>query len=165
MEDGGPNPMPSQNLGIDSQKDLLVRGNYQELSHLSCSPQEKLISVTSTMIINLICNGVVGIGEAKLGIEWWEVRTHSIRYGPAMAMYLDLAGVPIFSIMLIGQWSSTAFLNYIRKQVQEFSHGISSKMIEIQSFKHIQNPLFSNYPTSSEPTRTIVGDSFTVTVA
>ena len=69
MEDGGPNPMPSQNLGIDRQKDLLVRGNYQELSHLSCSPQEKLISVTSTMIINLICNGVVGIGEAKLGIE------------------------------------------------------------------------------------------------
>jgi hypothetical protein len=125
--------------------------------------RKKLISVTLTMIINLIRDGVVGIGEAKLGIKRWEVGTHSIRSGAAMAMYL--AGVPIFSIMLIGQWSSTVFLNYIRRQVQEFSHGISSKMIEIQSFKHIQNPLFSHYPTSSEPTKTIVGDSFTVTVA
>jgi len=79
-----------------------------------------------------------------------------------MAMYL--ADVPIFSIMLIGRWSSTAFLNYIRKQVQEFSHGISSKMIEIQSFKHVQNPLFGHYPSSTHPTKTIGDDSFAVTV-
>jgi hypothetical protein len=115
------------------------------------------------MIINLIRDGVVGIGETKLGIERWEVGTHSIRSGAAMAMYL--ADVPIFSIMLIGRWSSTAFLNYIRKQVQEFSHGISSKMIEIQSFKHVQNPLSGHYPTSTHPTKTIGGDSFAVTVA
>ncbi len=99
------------------------------------------------MIINLLRDGVVGIGETKLGIKRWEVGTHSIRSGAAMAMYL--AGVPIFSITLIGRWSSTAFLNYIRKQVQEFSHGISSKMIEIQSFKHVQNPIPGHYPTST----------------
>jgi hypothetical protein len=52
-----------------------------------------------------------------------------------MAMYLT--GVPVFSIMLIGRWSSTAFLKYIWKQIQEFLQGISSKMIEVQSFKHI----------------------------
>ena len=125
--------------------------------------RKKLISVTSDMIINLIRDGVVGIGETKLGIERWEVGTHSIRSGAAMAMYL--ADVPIFSIMLIGRWSSTAFLNYIRKQVQEFSHGISSKMIEIQSFKHVQNPLSGHYPTSTHPMKTIGGDSFAVTVA
>jgi hypothetical protein len=68
-----------------------------------------------------------------------------------MAMYL--AGVQIFSIMLIGRWSSLAFLNYIRKQVQEFSHGISSKMIKVQSFKHINNPTITN------TTDSIVGDS------
>eukprot|EP00978_Attheya_sp_CCMP212_P014459 scaffold36887_cov24-Attheya_sp.AAC.1 len=44
-----------------------------------------------------------------------------------MAMYL--AGVPVFTIMLIGRWSSDAFLRYIRRQAQEFSSGVSSKMI------------------------------------
>ena len=73
-----------------------------------------------------------------------------------MAVYL--AGVPIFSIMLIGRWSSMAFLKYIRKQVQEFLHSILSKMIEIQSFKHVQNPLMSHYPTSTHPMRKIVGN-------
>ncbi len=80
------------------------------------------------MITNLIRDGMVAIGETKLGIKCWEIRTHSIWSSPAMAMYL--AGVPIFSIMLIGQWSSTAFLKYIWKQVQEFLHGILSKMIK-----------------------------------
>jgi hypothetical protein len=69
-----------------------------------------------------------------------------------MVMYL--AGVPIFSIMLIGQWSGMAFLKHIRKQVQEFLHGISSNMIEIQSFKQVQNP------TSTNPMESIVGNSF-----
>jgi hypothetical protein len=49
-----------------------------------------------------------------------------------MAMYL--AGVPIFTIMLIGRWSSDAFMRYIRKQVKEFSEGISSKMIHHEQF-------------------------------
>jgi hypothetical protein len=52
------------------------------------------------MISNLIKDGVVAIGEMKLGILCPEVTTHSIRCRAAMAMYL--AGVPIFSIMLIG---------------------------------------------------------------
>jgi hypothetical protein len=69
-----------------------------------------------------------------------------------MAMYLS--GVPIFSIMLIGRWSSTAILNCIRKQVQEFLHGISLKMIEVQLFKHVQNQ------TETNPMENIVGDSF-----
>ncbi len=69
-----------------------------------------------------------------------------------MAMYL--AGTPIFLIMLVGRWSSTEFLKYIQKQVQEFSHGISSKMIEIQSFRHVQNS------TATNPMENIVGDLY-----
>jgi hypothetical protein len=103
------------------------------------------------MIANLIRDGVVAIGETKLEILRHKIGTHSIRSG-GISMYL--AGVPIFSIILIGQWSSTAFLKYIRKQVQEFSHGISLKMIEVQSAKHVQNP------TSTNPMESIVGDSF-----
>jgi hypothetical protein len=40
--------------------------------------RKKLISITSDMIINLLRDGVVGIRETKLGIEWWEVGAHSI---------------------------------------------------------------------------------------
>eukprot|EP00978_Attheya_sp_CCMP212_P028823 scaffold100578_cov46-Attheya_sp.AAC.1 len=56
-----------------------------------------------------------------------DIGTHSIRSAAAMAMYL--AGVPVFTIMLIGRWSSDAFLRYVRRQVQEFSSGVSRKMI------------------------------------
>jgi hypothetical protein len=112
----------------------------------------KIISITSEMIVNLIHDGVVAIGETKLGIVWSEIGSKSIRSGAAMAMYL--AGTPIFLIMLIGHWSSTAFLKYIQKQVQEFLHRISSKMIEIQSFKHVQNS------TATNPMENIVGNLF-----
>jgi len=49
-----------------------------------------------------------------------------------MAMYLS--GVPVYTIMLLGRWSSDAFLHYIRKQVKEFSLGISKKMITKEDF-------------------------------
>jgi hypothetical protein len=55
-----------------------------------------------------------------------------------MAMYL--AGVPVFTIMLLGRWSSDAFLRYIRKQVKEFSTGISQKMIHHEDFFTIPLP-------------------------
>mmetsp|Transcript_28009 Transcript_28009/g.50719 ORF Transcript_28009/g.50719 Transcript_28009/m.50719 type:complete len:105 (-) Transcript_28009:359-673(-) len=58
--------------------------------------------------------------------------THSIRSGAAMAMHL--ANVPVYTIMLVGRWSSDAFLRYIRKQVQEFSVGISNRMIALPDF-------------------------------
>ncbi len=67
------------------------------------------------------------IGADRLGFEPTDIGTHSICSGSAMAMHL--AGVPAFTIMLIGCWSSDAFLRYIRRQVQEFSAGVSSKML------------------------------------
>jgi hypothetical protein len=49
-----------------------------------------------------------------------------------MAMYL--AGVPVYTNMLIGHWSSDAFLRYIYHQVQEFSAGMSRWMILSEDF-------------------------------
>ena len=49
-----------------------------------------------------------------------------------MAMYLD--NVPTFTIMLIGRWSSDAFLRYIRKQVEQFTHNVSTRMLKHDSF-------------------------------
>jgi hypothetical protein len=80
-----------------------------------------IISITSEMIVNLIRDGVVAIRETKLGINRSEIGSKSILSGAAMAMYL--AGTPVFLIMLVGCWSSTAFLKYIQKQVQEFCMG------------------------------------------
>jgi hypothetical protein len=44
-----------------------------------------------------------------------------------MAMYL--ASVPVYTIMLIGRWSSDAFLCYIRKQVKLFSKHVAKQML------------------------------------
>jgi hypothetical protein len=104
--------------------------------------RNKIIIITSEMISNLLRDVVITIGKPKLGIQCSEAGTHSIQSGDAMTMYL--AGIPIFSIMPIGRWLSLAFLKHIRRQVQEFSHGISPKMIEVQSFKHINNPTTTN---------------------
>jgi hypothetical protein len=72
------------------------------------------------------------LGPEKLGFSPNQIGLHSARSGAAMAMYL--AGVPVFTIMLLGRWSSDAFLRYIRKQVKEFSSGISDKMIQHENF-------------------------------
>jgi hypothetical protein len=48
-----------------------------------------------------------------------------------MAMYL--AGVPVFTIMLIGLWSSDAFLRYISRQVLQFRAGVSKRMVSAEA--------------------------------
>jgi len=82
------------------------------------------------------------LGPDKLGYTPDQIGLHSARSGAAMAMYL--AGVPVFTIMLLGRWSSDAFLRYIRKEVQEFSHSISCKMIQSEKFFTIADPIVSN---------------------
>jgi hypothetical protein len=90
--------------------------------------------VTGKIVENALGDSVVALGEAKLRIYCHEIGTHSIRPGGAMAMYLG--GVLVFAIMLIGCWSSTAFMNYIRKQIEEFSLNISTPMLSVQHFQH-----------------------------
>ena len=46
-------------------------------------------------------------------------------------------GMDIILIMLIGRWSSDAFLRYIRKQVEQFSRNVSKNMLTFRSFNHI----------------------------
>ncbi len=66
-----------------------------------------------------------------------KIRTHSIHSGLAMAMYLGEC--PVYTIMLIGRWSSDAFLWYICKQVMEFSHNVSQKMLNYQNYWYVPN--------------------------
>ena len=70
--------------------------------------------------------------SSGLGFSGNDVGTHSIRSSFAMALYL--ARRPVSTIMLLGRWSSDAFLLYIRRQVQEFSKGVSRDMIDHNQF-------------------------------
>jgi hypothetical protein len=88
--------------------------------------------VSSKQTLHRIRDRVKAIGKDVLGFTALEVGTHSIRSAAAMAMYL--ANVPVYSIMLIGRWSSDAFLCYIRRQVQDFSAGVSRRMIISEDF-------------------------------
>ena len=49
-------------------------------------------------------------------------------------MMMYLAKEPIYTIMLIGRWSSDAFLAYIEKQVKEFTKGVRTRMLENNTF-------------------------------
>ncbi len=98
---------------------------------------DRITHITSQEVINALQDAVVAIGEYGLGINKEDIGTHSIRSGAAMAMYLEKCAV--YTIMLIGQWLSDAFLRYIRKQVMEFSQNVAKKMLTYQNFCHIPN--------------------------
>eukprot|EP00957_Ditylum_brightwellii_P161711 12312077-Ditylum_brightwellii.AAC.1 len=88
--------------------------------------------ITANKILENICATVSCMGKDTLGFTAKEVRTHSTQSASTMEIYL--AQVPVFAIMLIGMWSSDAFLLCIREQVQDFTKGISSKMLISPNF-------------------------------
>jgi hypothetical protein len=73
----------------------------------------------------------------SLNIKPEECGLHSLRSSAAMAMYLN--GIPVYTIMLLGRWSSDAFLRYICKQVTEFSKGVARKMIQRPVYYHVSH--------------------------
>jgi hypothetical protein len=97
----------------------------------------KIEHITSKEMSAALSAAVASIGEETLGIKKHEVGTHSIRSGAAMAMYLGEC--PVYTIMMIGRWSSDAFLKYIRKQVEQFSHNVSSRMLKHRFHRHVPN--------------------------
>ena len=76
----------------------------------------KIATISSATVRVKLRSEAKKVGVDRLGFEPEDIETHSIRSGAAMTMYL--AGVPTFTIMMIGRWSSDAFLRYIRKQVE-----------------------------------------------
>ena len=100
--------------------------------------------VARTMLrdfIGSIAYGNFGLTPAEIGL-------HSMRSSSAMAMYLHK--VPVYTIMLLGRWSSDAFLRYIRRQVETFGQDVSRKMIDTEMFYHVPNPDF-NDPRTHNP--------------
>jgi hypothetical protein len=73
----------------------------------------------------------------EFNIKAEDIGLHSMRSASATAMYLN--GIPVYTIMLLGRWSSDAFLRYIRKQVTEFSKDVSRKMIQRPVFYYTEH--------------------------
>jgi hypothetical protein len=95
----------------------------------------KFSHITSTEILHDIRAAVTAIGKHILGFTAADVGTHSNRSGAAMMM--NLAGIPTYTIMLIGRWASDAFIQYIQKSILEFTRGVSQKMLETPTFFNI----------------------------
>jgi hypothetical protein len=73
-------------------------------------------------------------GKTAFGYAASEIGNKSIRSGAAMSLFLCTPQVSTARIMLLGRWSSDAFLAYIRPQVLEWTTNMSRSMIQIDSF-------------------------------
>jgi hypothetical protein len=126
----------------------------------------KITQVKSKQMVGVLRDAVQAIGEGVLNIKVDEIGTHSIRSGAAMAMVMG--GLPVYMIMLMGRWSSDAFLRYIRKQIEQFSHDVSTKMIKNMCYRYMPVPTESasnsdprqrNNPNNAETRRNVGGDA------
>ena len=103
---------------------------------------------TSKVARTMLRQFIGSVAHANYGLTADEIGLHSMRSSSAMAMYMNR--VPVYTIMLLGRWSSDAFLRYIRPQVETFGHDVSKKMIETEMFYHVPNPDF-NDPRTHNP--------------
>jgi hypothetical protein len=71
-------------------------------------------------------------GKSTFGFHPHEIGNRSIRSGAAMALFLKDHSTA--KIMILGRWSSDAFLVYIRPQVLEWTNNMSRDMISFDSF-------------------------------
>jgi hypothetical protein len=151
-------PMPGKGSCSNPEKDQKIPQLISGLPHLNSHNEW-------TPQTGALRDAGGAIGEVKLGIKKKDVGMHLIRSGAAMATYLGEC--PVFMIMLIGCWSSNAFLRYIRKQVMEFSKNVTKRMLSCQNFRHIpdihtriqqDNPHIRNHPDNAKMRRNVGGN-------
>ena len=90
----------------------------------------KVTAETLRRNLRLACT--LGGGKEVFGYEAADIGTRSIRSGAAMGLFL--MNHPVAKIMILGRWSSDAFLDYIRPQVLEWTNQMSADMIRNNSF-------------------------------
>ena len=96
-----------------------------------------------------------GGGKREFGFGPDEIGTRSIRSGAAMGLFLMDHSVA--KIMILGRWSSDAFMVYIRPQVMEWTNQMSSDMIRNESFFDAGNRRAKRKEGTSVPTGRISG--------
>jgi len=100
----------------------------------------------SATALRMLRGFISSVDFKGLGLDPKRIGIHSLCLLAAMAMYLN--GVPVYTIMLLGHWSSDACLRYIRKQVESGS-GVSSKMIVTSRFLHVSHSANLEDPRTS----------------
>ncbi len=105
-------------------------------------------AMTSKLALTMLRDFIRCLPSQNYGLATDEIGLHSMRSSSAMAMHLQ--GVPVYTIMLLGRWSSDAFLLYIRRQVETFGRDVSRKMTSADIFSHVPNPDF-NDPRTHHP--------------
>jgi hypothetical protein len=103
---------------------------------------QRLVYITSAQTQAFLKWTVAKLGAKSLGIQISRVGTHSVRTSCAMLLYM--AKVRTAAIMLLGRWKSDAFLLYLRRQVKEFTQGLSEAMAS-------QLSMFHTEATATEP--------------
>ena len=111
------------------------------------NPDGTICNIQAPHVRDWLKTIVTLIGEEELGFTAADVGLHSLRSGGAMAMFLSKTSTII--IMRVGRWSSEAFLEYIREQVQDFTAGISENMIKCEAFVNMNR--FSFNPRKPVP--------------
>jgi hypothetical protein len=90
-------------------------------------------TITNNYVRDLLRTTCKTFGSSTaFGYASTEIGNKSIRSGAAMSLFLS--NVSTARIMLLGRWSSDAFLAYIRPQVLEWTSNMSRSMIRIDSF-------------------------------
>ena len=84
------------------------------------------------MTTNSLRSGTLYFGKERLVFSHKELVTQSIRSGFSMELYL--AKVYAETIMIMGRWTSSAFLMYIRIHVSDLSKGIIILMKKNHAF-------------------------------
>jgi hypothetical protein len=120
------------NLGINNPSNSHLPIHYHTNYSQYQLADNKVHQFSGKELLSRLRLATESLGPEILGFTEKQIGLHSARSGTAMAMYLE--GVPVFTIMLLRRWSSDAFLRYIRKQLKEFSTGVSSKMIQHEKF-------------------------------
>ena len=105
---------------------------YFDPSNPKLKSKDRLITQNNTRI--LLRTTAQILGKDKVGYLPEDIGTHSLRSGAAMALFL--ANESVHKIMILGRWSSDAFLAYIRPQVMEWTSGMSKAMTQTENFFH-----------------------------
>ncbi len=91
--------------------------------------------IISKEMVNALLYTPLVVGKECFGFVKDDIEPHLLHSGMAISMYLGKC--PVHTIMLIRQWSSNAFLLYIRKQAKQFSHNVANKMFAHEIYDHI----------------------------
>ena len=90
--------------------------------------------LTGKLALEMLRAFVASIDYLSFGLTLSRIGLHSLRASAAMALFLN--GVSPYVIMLLGRWSSDAFMLYLRKQVEEFNLNLSNLMITNSTFHY-----------------------------